>query len=260
MKKQNFKKLNNKKPNNSWQKVGKWYGKITEGEGHYYHRNVIIPRVLELLNLKPSSKVLDMGCGSGILGRSIDKNISYVGVDLSASLVKDAVKQDNNPNHKYLISDASKLNIKEDNFTDSVFILSLQNMKSAESAIINAVSKIKSGGKLLLVLNHPAFRIPRQSSWQIDNGNKTEYRRINKYMSNMEIPINMNPSDRNSELTWSYHYPISKITDMLNSRGLLISKIEEWNSDKTSVGSASKMENAARSEFPLFMAILAKKE
>jgi len=133
-------------------------------------------------------------------------------------------------------------------------------MKSAEMAIKNAISKLKTGGKLLLVLNHPAFRIPRQSSWQIDNGNKTEYRRINKYMSNMEIPINMNPSDRNSELTWSYHYPISKITDMLNNNGLLIAKIEEWNSDKTSVGAASKMENAARSEFPLFMAILGVKK
>jgi ubiquinone/menaquinone biosynthesis C-methylase UbiE len=245
---------------NSWQKVGKWYGKITEGEGHYYHRNVIIPRVLELLNLKPSSKVLDMGCGSGILGRSIDKNINYVGVDLSPSLIKDAVRQDNNPNHKYLINDASKLEIKENDFSDSIFILSLQNMKSAEMAIKNAISKLRTGGKLLLVLNHPAFRIPRQSSWQIDNGNKTEYRRINKYMSNMEIPINMNPSDRNSELTWSYHYPISKITDMLNNNGLLIAKIEEWNSDKTSVGAASKMENAARSEFPLFMAILGVKK
>jgi len=108
---------------NSWQKVGKWYGKITEGEGHYYHRNVIIPRVLELLNLKPSSKVLDMGCGSGILGRSIDKNINYVGVDLSPSLIKDAVRQDNNPNHKYLINDASKLEIKEDDFSDSIFTI-----------------------------------------------------------------------------------------------------------------------------------------
>lgn len=245
---------------NSWQKVGKWYGKITEGEGHYYHRNVIIPRVLELLNLKPSSKVLDMGSGSGILGRSIDRNISYVGVDLSTSLIKDAIRQDNNPNHTYVINDASKLEIKQNDFTDSIFILSLQNMKNAELGIKNAVSKLKSGGKLLLVLNHPAFRIPRQSSWQIDDGNKTEYRRINKYMSTMEIPINMNPSDRNSELTWSYHYPISRITDMITNNGLLIAKIEEWNSDKVSVGSASKMENAARSEFPLFMAILAVKE
>lgn len=215
---------------------------------------------MELLDLKPNSKVLDMGCGSGILGRSIDKKINYVGVDLSSSLIREAIRQDNSASHKYLIDDSTNLSIKENDFTDSVFILSLQNMKNAEEAIKNAVSKLRTGGKLLLVINHPAFRIPRQSSWQIDMGNKTEYRRINKYMSSMEIPINMNPSDRNSELTWSYHYPISKITDMLNSNRLLISKIEEWNSDKTSVGAASKMENAARTEFPLFMAIMGVKD
>ncbi len=249
-----------KRPNNSWQKVGKWYGKITEGEGHYYHRNVIIPKLLEILNLNLASKVLDMGSGSGILGRSIDKNINYVGVDLSSSLVKEAIRQDKSLNHKYLINDASKLEIKDQDFSDCVFILSLQNMKNAEMAIKTAISKLKIGGKLILVLNHPAFRIPRQSSWQVDSGNKTEYRRINKYMSNLEIPINMNPSDRNSELTWSYHYPISKIVEMLVDNGLLISRIEEWVSDKTSVGPASKMENAARSEFPLFMTIVGIKQ
>ncbi len=249
-----------KKPNNSWQKVGKWYGKITEGGGHYYHRNVIIPKVLDILSLKPNSKVLDLGCGSGILGRSIDKDINYLGVDLSQSLVNDAIRQDKGGNHKYIVGDATSFNSKDKDFTNCLFILSFQNIKNGELAIKNASNYLKTGGQLLLVLNHPAFRIPRQSSWQIDSGNKTEYRRINKYMSSLEIPINMNPSDRNSELTWSYHYPISKITEMLINNGFLISKLGEWTSDKVSVGSASKMENAARSEFPLFMTIVGVKK
>lgn len=249
-----------KRPNNSWQKVGKWYGKITEGEGHYYHKNIIIPNVLRLLNLNNNSKILDMGCGSGILGRSINSTNSYVGVDLSQTLIKEAVRQDSSPKHKYIVDDASNLNIKDNDFTDCIFILSMQNMKNAKEAIKVGASKLARNGKLILVINHPAFRIPRQSSWQIDPGNKMEYRRVNKYMSEMEIPINMNPSDKNSELTWSYHYPISEISNMLTDSGLLISKLEEWTSDKVSVGSASKMENAARNEFPLFMAIVGVKK
>lgn len=249
-----------KRVNNSWQKVGKWYGKITEGEGHYYHKNVIVPSILRLLNINRSTKILDLGCGSGILGRSIDSECEYVGVDLSSYLVSEANKQDKSKRHKYLVSDAADLNIQESNFTDAIFVLSLQNMKDPAKAIKNAVSKLNDGGKLLLVLNHPAFRIPRQSSWGIDPNNKIEYRRVNKYMSHMEIPINMNPSNKNSELTWSYHYSISAITKMITDNGMLISRLEEWNSDKTSEGSASKMENRARSEFPLFMAILAVKQ
>lgn len=252
-----LKQFSKRTPNNSWQKVGKWYGKITEGEGHYYHRNLIIPGVLRLLNLNSNSKVLDMGSGSGILGRSIDSNINYIGVDLSQTLINDAIKQDKSSSHKYIVGDASNLTIKDNDFTHAVFILSLQNMKNAEAAIKNAAIRLKKNGRLILVINHPAFRIPRQSSWGIDTNNKMEYRRVNKYMSYMEIPINMNPSDRNSELTWSYHYPISEITKMLTTNDLLISGIEEWTSDKQSVGTASKMENAARNEFPLFMALVA---
>lgn len=253
-------RINYKKPNNSWQKVGKWYGKITEGEGHYYHKNVIIPKLLKILNINSSSKILDLGSGSGIFGRSINKETLYTGIDLSAALIKEAVRQDKNTKHVYIVGDATNFELKNKDYSDSVFILSFQNMKNAENAIKCAVKHLKNNGKLILVLNHPAFRIPRQSSWQVDAGNKTEYRRINKYMSSLEIPINMNPSDRNSELTWSYHYPISKIVEMLVSNGLLISRVEEWVSDKTSVGSASKMENAARSEFPLFMTIVGVKK
>jgi SAM-dependent methyltransferase len=253
-------RTNYKRPNNSWQKVGKWYGKITEGEGHYYHKNVIIPKVLKILNINSKSKILDLGSGSGILGRSIGNEINYTGIDLSTSLIKEAERQDKSINHKYIVGDASNFDLKNKDYTDCIFILSFQNMKNAENAVKCAVSHLSTNGKLILVLNHPAFRIPRQSSWQVDSGNKTEYRRINKYMSNLEIPINMNPSDRNSELTWSYHYPISKIVEMLVGNGLLISRVEEWVSDKTSVGPASKMENVARNEFPLFMTIVGVKK
>jgi ubiquinone/menaquinone biosynthesis C-methylase UbiE len=260
MAKRNIRQFNSKKVNNSWQKVGKWYGKITEGEGHYYHRNVIVPSVLKLLHLGSNSKVLDMGSGSGILGRSLSERVEYVGVDLSETLLKEAKRQDKSFKHHYILNDASNLDIKENNFSHAVFILSLQNMREPEKAIKSASEKLKDGGKLLLVLNHPAFRIPRQSSWGIDPNNKIEYRRVNKYMSNMEIPINMNPSDKNSEMTWSYHYPISEVTKMLSNNGFLIENIEEWTSDKVSEGSASKMENRARAEFPLFMAILGVKK
>ena len=71
----------------------------------------------------------------------------------------------------------------------------------------------------------------------------------------MEIPINVNPSDRNSEITMSYHFPISDYSKMLKEAGFAIDLIEEWTSDKESVGRAGRMENRARAEFPLFMAI-----
>jgi hypothetical protein len=38
----------------------------------------------------------------------------------------------------------------------------------------------------------------------------------------------------------------------------VIDALEEWTSDKESEGKASRMENKARSEFPLFLALRAR--
>ena len=67
----------------------------------------------------------------------------------------------------------------------------------------------------------------------------------------------MNPGDSGSQVTWSFHHPLSFYTDLLTKRGLVIDAIEEWTSDKESVGKAARMENRSRGEFPLFLAIRA---
>lgn len=244
-----------KKPNSSWNNVSKWYSKITSENGHYYHKNIIIPKLLKMLNLNISSNVLDLGCGSGVLGRSIDKNINYVGVDISKNLITEAKQKDKAYKHKYVVSDA--LNFKSDTkFNVVVFVLSFQNMENGEKIIENVSKMLSKDGKIYLVLNHPIFRIPRQTSWEIDPKTKLEYRRINMYTTKTKIPINMNPGNKNSEYTLSYHTPLFEIVKYLKNNNILIENIEEWTSDKVSTGKNAKQENRARNEFPLFMTIV----
>ena len=111
-----------KKPNNSWQKVNKWYGKITEGEGHYYHKNVIIPKLLKIISENPKSKIVDFGCGSGILGRSLNKSTKYTGIDLSEGLIGIAKRQDRSNHHEYFVADASEIKLKDNEKNCSYFI------------------------------------------------------------------------------------------------------------------------------------------
>ena len=63
-----------------------------------------------------------------------------------------------------------------------------------------------------------------------------------------------------SGLTWSFHQPLSTYTKMLADNHFVIENLEEWTSDKESVGKASRMENRSRAEFPLFLAIAARYE
>lgn len=249
-----------KKQTTSWQKVSKWYGGITKGSGHYFHEHVVNPKVLKLLGLNEKSSLLDLGCGTGALARALPKGVPYTGVDIAKGMIDEAKKYDKDPKHTYVIADVTRSIGAPKTFTHATFILSLQNIKEQKEAIRVASEHLSPNGILVIVLNHPAFRIPRQSSWEIDPQKKLEYRRINRYLTPLEVPVNMHPSEKDSAITWSYHVPISAYSEYLKDNGFVIESLEEWASDKQSAGKHAKMENRARSEFPLFLAIKAQKQ
>ena len=270
----------------SWEKSASWYSKSLGNTGDYYHQKIVIPNSLRLLGFsngeilrtgaqgvpprctsgkvaehldvaKSNQSLIDFACGEGILARSLPKNIHYLGLDISSSLIKEAQKKSR---HDFQTADISKLlPIPDQKFSHAAIILALQNIDNQETVIKNASNFLQSRGQLLIVLNHPAFRIPRQSSWEIDSQNKLEYRRINRYLSPLKIPITTHPGESNSPITWSFHHSISHYFKLLNQNGFVVTNLEEWASDKESVGKGSRMENRARSEFPLFMAIMAQK-
>ena len=246
---------NNDSSKTAWKgNVGVWYKKTVGIEGSYYHQHVILPNTLRLLNLQPEDKVLDFGCGQGVLGRKIENE--YLGIDLSVDLIKEAKSLDKNPKHSYVIDDVCKELKIYGIFDKGVMILALQNVKKPFGAIKNFAKLLKSDGELVLVINHPAFRIPKHSDWEMKEDK--DVRIIDSYMSPLEIPIESSPFDKkNNQISFSYHYPLSAFSEMLFNNGFYIEKMEEWISDKKSVGGRAKIEDKARAQFPLFLAIKA---
>lgn len=245
----------------SWEKASTWYDSAVGQTGHYYHENVILPHLTRLLSLKenPKSSFLDLACGQGILSRHLPKSSEYVGVDLSPSLVAAAKEKNIKKDHTFVVSDITKpLPVQKKDFDFCTVILALQNVEHPVKAFINAANHLKKGGKLVLVMNHPCFRIPRQSSWGIDEERQIQYRRIDRYYQSMLIPIQMNPSQgKQSATTPSFHHPISSWTLWLHEAGFAIEWMEEWCSDKVSTGKHAKREDRSRQEIPLFLTITA---
>lgn len=246
----------------SWEKSSKWYKKIVGDNGHYFHQTIIFPKIKQLIDLENIKSIMDLACGQGIFERQIEPKCEYIGIDISKSLIEDAIKKSQNRNHLFLTADVSKkLPVKENYFDLVTIILALQNIKNGQGVVNNAFKHLKSGGRFLIVLNHPIFRIPRQSSWGVDLQNRIQYRRVDRYMSSLEIPISTNPGKfQKSEITWSFHSPLSKFSQILFDNNFLIEKIEEWVSEKKSTGPMAKMEDRSRNEIPMFMAILAIKK
>ncbi len=186
----------------------------------------------------------------------IPKNAYYQGYDLSTDLIKYARNNSSNKHHRYDQADVSlDLKIKKDDFAYATCILALQNIENYEGVIINASKYLAVNGRFYIVLNHPYFRIPRQTSWGIDESKKIQYRRVDRYMTVQKIPINMNPGQGGSLLTWSFHRPLQEYIRVISRNGFVINSIEELISDKNSEGKAAMMENRARFEIPMFMLI-----
>lgn len=241
----------------SWESSHKWYDSIVGEKGHYYHEQIVLPNSLRLLNLKPNDSLLDLGCGQGVLARSLPDGIKYVGVDAAPSLIQKARAKSK---HSFYVADiTAPLKVKQAPFSHAALILAVQNLEHVEGAFKNAASNLKPGGLFIIVMNHPCFRIPRQSSWGIDESKKLQYRRLDIYMSSLKIPIQTNPGQKDkSATTWSFHRPLSFYFQKLAEAGFMIQEVEEWVSNKTSTGSKSAMENRSRKEFPLFLTLLGK--
>lgn len=265
-----YRKTSWKKPNNSeknvspkstsWEKSSQWYNKIVDTSGHYYHEHTVIPGVLKLLNLKNGDRLLDLACGQGVLARHLPKGVAYLGLDAAPSLIAFAKRQNKNSLHQFTITDVTKpLSAVDKNFTHATIILALQNIEEPARVLREASQHLVSGGQLIIVFNHPCFRIPRQSGWDINPQNKLQYRWVSRYMSPMKIPVKMHPSQAHSETTWTFHHPLSVYAAMLRENNFLINSIEEWVSDKESIGKMAKTEDRGRAEIPLFLAIQARK-
>lgn len=246
------------KKETSWEPASDWYDQIVGDKGHTYHTDLIFPNLLPMMQLKAKDTLLDIGCGQGVLSRVLPKGVHYTGLDLSKSLIVEAKKRSKDQAQEFIVQNACIPFDLGKQFSHIAMILCFQNMEESSVVLSNVAKHLSPKGKAFFVLNHPCFRIPRQTSWGVDEPKKIQYRRIDRYMSPLQIPIMIHPSQKeDSPSLISFHTSLSDLTCLLFQHGFLIEKIEEWCSNKESVGRAAKMENRARKEFPLFMTIQA---
>lgn len=291
-------------PRTSWGGVADRWHKGLEERADSYHASVVAPNLLRVLKPVKGMSVLDIGCGDGFVTREIAAmGADVVGTDISPEMVQLAQKAAA-PNERYVAAPAEKLSFAKDaSFDAATIVLALQNIEHLAVALAEAARVLRVGGRLLIVLNHPAFRIPKRTSWGWDEDatpsasssallrgpaipsavrsvrlqeslsprraaearsashGGIQYRRLDGYMSEARLAIDMEPGKGGTgKTTVSFHRPLQVYVKALTKAGFVIDGLEEWISHKKSeAGPRAKAEDTARKEFPLFLMLAARK-
>lgn len=206
-------------------------------------------------------RVLELGCGQGFFVKEILKvsTPQIEGIDIGQELLDIAKK--NNQQAVFTRASASDLSHIKDQSIDIVYsVLALQNMSDLDIVMKEVKRILKTDGKLIAVLNHPAFRVPKQSDWYFSPDRKIQGRVVYTYMSDQKFSIDMHPgrtaSGAKKEETFSFHHPLQYYVKLFNKYNFGVSRLEEWISHKTSEeGPKKRAEDQARKEIPLFMAL-----
>ncbi|MEK9195683.1 MAG: SAM-dependent methyltransferase, partial [Patescibacteria group bacterium] len=100
------------------------------------------------------------------------------------------------------------------------------------------------------------FRIPQRSSWGWDEVKRIQYRRIDSYLTESAITVDMHPGSKKKETTLSFHRPLQTYVNAFIKHGFVMTRMEEWISHKQSMkGPRQAAEDHSRKEIPLFLMI-----
>lgn len=260
----NFKNANKTRPQaakTGWEQVSDWYGGHM-AENDSLLNTVVYPGVLKLLAPTKGASYLDIACGEGAFARLLVKSgVKVSGFDASPSLIERAARLAPT-NTKFAVADATRFSklFPVEKFAGATCLLAIQNIDPLAPVLQNASAVLTPGASLVIVMNHPCFRIPRQSAWGWEEPRQIQYRRVDMYMSPLKIPILAHPGADRSIKTTSYHRPISAYINALGANGFAVDALEEWTSNRVSdSGPKAKAENRARAEFPMFLALRAVK-
>lgn len=263
----------------AWERVAAWYDRLVGDEGSEHHRRVIVPGVLRMLKAsgaRPGARVLDLACGQGVLCRRLARE-GYVvtGVDASPALLRAAARRSRGiaPPIRYAEADATRLlegngrlkaGLAAGSFDAVTLVLAAQNLSPLTPVWEACRTALKPWGRVIVVLVHPCFYVPRHSAWHWDEGSATQARLVGLYLSSQTVEVQVHPGlaarGLGSEVTPHFHRPLQAYVNTLGNAGLLVDHVEEWVSPKASTsGLREQALDRARREIPLFLALRARK-
>jgi len=212
--------------------------------------------VLDLLDPDPDESILDIGAGQGVLAPYIARTAaSYTGIDASARLIGVARRRHGHIG-RFLVGRLPTLSgIGRGSFDSAVFLLSIQDIDPFEPVLSSVAWALRPTSRIVMLMTHPAFRVPRHSGWGFDPSRKLAYRRVDAYLTPMDVPMR---SVGGEPPTRSFHRPLSSYVNSLARVGFAVdAMLEIPDLPPEARPSIARRSSPANSDIPLFLGLRA---
>ena len=125
--------------------VDGYYDNLAQGydELHGEEQRKKMKIIRDNIVISPDSKILDIGCGTGI---STDFECECIGIDPSEKLIEEAIKKDKDKKHKYIVGKAEELDrfgFKDKEFDYVLCVSAVHHFNDFDKCLkeINRISK-----------------------------------------------------------------------------------------------------------------------
>jgi SAM-dependent methyltransferase len=207
------------------------------GEGNDFHKLLIEPAQLRLLEINGGETVLDAACGNGQFARKMaDLGASVLAVDASPRMIENARSRSDGYDGRieYRVIDCtdreSLLSLGERRFTHVVCTMALMDICEIEPLVSAARVLLRSGGRFVFSVLHPCFNheASKQGVEQHDDGGelvRDYFVRVSRYIepsTSRGLAMHGQPVPQ-----YYFHRPMSLLFEPFFAAGFTLDGMEE---------------------------------
>ncbi len=204
-----------------WERHAAWWQEgFTNGADAEYEEQIL---PLLATHLEGAARVLDVGCGEGQVGRraaGLSGVELVVGADPTWAQVKVAAERGGGVTVTRAV--AAGLPFDNNSFDAVVACLVFEHIDDLDEAIAEVGRVLVTGGRFLLLLNHPLLQAPG-SGWIDDTILDEQYWRIGPYL------VDDSRLEEVEKDVWIrfIHRPLSRYINAMAGVGLYLTRMEE---------------------------------
>ena len=204
------------------------------GEGNFFHRMLVEPTQLKLLDIKPGQKILDIACGNGQFARKMSlMGAKVTGIDFAENMIKIAITK-SSKDVKYQVVDVCKEHdlkkLSGTKFDAIVCTMAFMDMKDIKTLIKYSPMLLKKSGRFVFSLCHPCFNSgefllvhERDDSNGVVTSNY--FVKIKNYL--LEKTYKGVAMVGQPELQYYFHRPVSTILNYFFQSGFVLDSYQE---------------------------------